>query len=130
MSYIEMESITKLGNTVYLGITYDQKCLLSDTAYHTLADLGYDVEGATLMKIVNRNNGIYEALFIYPLGHKLYIKFSVGTELYKINNSPNEINNSLKTKSKPYASIWWEISCFSPRKVLLIDYTQLYHKEP
>ncbi len=106
MSFIEMESITRLGNIDYSGITYAEKCLLSDTAYHTLADLGYDVEGATLMKIVNRNNGIYEALFIYPLRHKLYIKFSVGTELYKVNNRHNEINNSPKTKSKPYASIW------------------------
>ena len=106
MSFIEMKSITKLGNIDFSEITYAEKCLLSDAAYRTFAELGYDTEGATLMRINNKDNGIYEALFIYPLGHKIYIKFSIGTELYKINNSPNEINNSLKIKSKPYASIW------------------------
>lgn len=106
MSFIEMELSTRLGNIAYSGITYAEKSLLSDMAYRALADLNYDTENATLMKIINFGSGVYSASFTLPLDNRINISFSVGTELYKVNNSPNEINNSPKTKSKPYASIW------------------------
>lgn len=101
-----MESSTRLGNVDYSGITYVEKCLLSDMAHRALADLNYDTESAILIKIINWGNGIYTADFSHPLEDKINIKFSVGTELYKISKGPNEINSSPKTKSKPYASIW------------------------
>lgn len=106
MSFIEMESSTRLGNIAYSGITDDEKRLLSDMAHRALADLGYDTESATLMKIINLGNGIYLASFTLPLDNRINFSFSVDTELYKVNNSPNGINDSPKTKSKPYASIW------------------------
>ena len=101
-----MESSTRLGNVDYSGITYAEKCLLSDIAYRALADLNYDTESATLMKIINYGNGVYSASFTLPKENRIKINFDVGTELYKINNSSNEINNGPKIKSKPYASIW------------------------
>ena len=106
MSFPKTESITRLGNIAYLDITYAEKCLLSDAAYRALADLNYDTESAILIKIINFGSGVYSASFTLPLDNRINISFSVGTELYKVNNSPNEINNSPKTKSKPYASIW------------------------
>ena len=106
MSFTRMELSTKLGNIAYSDITYDEKCLLSDAAYRALADLNYDTKNATLMKIINYGNGVYSASFTLFNERRINISFSIGTELYKINNGTNEINSNSKTKSKPYASIW------------------------